>query len=352
MMERNWGRVVFLSSESGLNIPADMIHYGFTKTANLSISRGLAKRLAGTGVTVNAVLPGPTLSEGVEAMLKESAEKSGQSDRGGGHRLREGEPAELDHPADRDARGGREHGGLCLLAAGVRHHGCGAPRRWRRGRHDRLIFLYHATLAVFRPTEEPRSPRDTERPELIRVPETCNPSPNGVSHGQQGAAHNRRVQMLKFPIGMYIAGAALLCLAVTATAQEAPPEPARQGRPLIPIQYTGTLKKIQDSGTIRLGHRENSIPFAFLDPNGKPIGYALDLCAAVVNEVVAELFKDIRVEYRAVTPENRFDLVTSKAIDLECGSTTNNAGAPQDLAFSPTMFVTGTKLMVRRGSGI
>jgi NAD(P)-dependent dehydrogenase (short-subunit alcohol dehydrogenase family) len=79
MLERNWGRVVFLSSESALNIPADMIHYGFTKTAVLSISRGLAKRAAGTGVTVNAVLPGPTLSEGVEGMLKEAAKKSGQS---------------------------------------------------------------------------------------------------------------------------------------------------------------------------------------------------------------------------------------------------------------------------------
>lgn len=79
MGERDWGRVVFLSSESGLNIPADMIHYGFTKTANLSISRGLAKRMAGTGVTVNAVLPGPTLSEGVEAMLQERAGQAGQS---------------------------------------------------------------------------------------------------------------------------------------------------------------------------------------------------------------------------------------------------------------------------------
>jgi NAD(P)-dependent dehydrogenase (short-subunit alcohol dehydrogenase family) len=79
MMKRKWGRVVFISSESGLNIPADMIHYGFTKTANLSISRGLAKRMAGTGVTVNAVLPGPTLSEGVETMLKEDADEAGQS---------------------------------------------------------------------------------------------------------------------------------------------------------------------------------------------------------------------------------------------------------------------------------
>ena len=79
MLERNWGRVVFISSESGLNIPAEMIHYGFTKTANLSISRGLAKRVAGTGVTVNAVLPGPTLSEGVRPMLEKRAAEAGIS---------------------------------------------------------------------------------------------------------------------------------------------------------------------------------------------------------------------------------------------------------------------------------
>jgi len=79
MLARNWGRIVFLSSESALNIPVEMIHYGFTKTAVLSISRGLAKRAAGTGVTVNAVLPGPTLSEGVEEMLRDAAQKSGQS---------------------------------------------------------------------------------------------------------------------------------------------------------------------------------------------------------------------------------------------------------------------------------
>lgn len=79
MVEAGWGRVIFISSESGLNIPADMIHYGFSKTANLSVSRGLAKRLAGTGVTVNAVLPGPTLSEGVQSMLADSQAESGRS---------------------------------------------------------------------------------------------------------------------------------------------------------------------------------------------------------------------------------------------------------------------------------
>jgi NAD(P)-dependent dehydrogenase (short-subunit alcohol dehydrogenase family) len=70
MIARNWGRIIFISSESGLNIPADMIQYAFTKTAQLAISRGLAKRAAATNVTVNAVLPGPTLSEGVVDMLQ------------------------------------------------------------------------------------------------------------------------------------------------------------------------------------------------------------------------------------------------------------------------------------------
>jgi NAD(P)-dependent dehydrogenase (short-subunit alcohol dehydrogenase family) len=66
MLKRNWGRIVFISSESGLNIPVEMIHYGMSKTAQLSVARGLAQLTRGTGVTVNSVLPGPTMSEGVE----------------------------------------------------------------------------------------------------------------------------------------------------------------------------------------------------------------------------------------------------------------------------------------------
>lgn len=73
MLERNWGRIIFISSEAGLAIPGDMIHYGMSKTAQLSVSRGLAQMTRGTNVTVNSVLPGPTRSEGIEAFLRSQA---------------------------------------------------------------------------------------------------------------------------------------------------------------------------------------------------------------------------------------------------------------------------------------
>lgn len=79
MLKRNWGRIVFISSESGLNIPKEMIHYGMTKTAQLAVSRGLAELTRGTSVTVNSVLPGPTMSEGVETFVKDLAKQNGQS---------------------------------------------------------------------------------------------------------------------------------------------------------------------------------------------------------------------------------------------------------------------------------
>ncbi|HEY2586716.1 MAG TPA: SDR family NAD(P)-dependent oxidoreductase [Tepidisphaeraceae bacterium] len=73
MMQRNWGRIVFISSESGLNIPVEMVHYGVTKTAQIALARGLAETTAGTNVTVNSVLPGPTRSEGVEQFIEDLA---------------------------------------------------------------------------------------------------------------------------------------------------------------------------------------------------------------------------------------------------------------------------------------
>ena len=156
--------------------------------------------------------------------------------------------------------------------------------------------------------------------------------------------------------GCYRSPAALRAFVATLVALLAlvaiQPAAAQRDNAPFAVAYTGTLKNINDSGVVHIGYRENSPPFAFLGPDKKPIGYSLDLCEIVVEEIAAELGKDIRTEYRPVTPENRFDLVNSAAIDIECGSTTNNVERRKVAAFSPTMFVTGTKLMVRRGSGI
>lgn len=143
----------------------------------------------------------------------------------------------------------------------------------------------------------------------------------------------------------------VLALAALALAFGAPTR-AQTKAPAYEVPYTGTLKKIRDSGVIHVGYRENSPPFAFIGPNKKPIGYSLDVCEVVIEEVANELRKDIRAEYRPVTPENRFDLIRSGAIDLECGSTTNNFERRKIVGFAPTIFVTGTKLVVKRGSGI
>ncbi|HET7032263.1 MAG TPA: amino acid ABC transporter substrate-binding protein, partial [Casimicrobiaceae bacterium] len=141
-----------------------------------------------------------------------------------------------------------------------------------------------------------------------------------------------------------VVAAATLVVPAAADAQRAGPQIERWSSP--------TLKRIQSTGVVRVGYRENSPPFAFLDAKGKPIGYSLDICEVVVDAIAREVDREVRVEYKAVTPENRFDLVTSGAIDLECGSSTNTAERRKSVAFSPTMFVTGTKLLVRRGSGI
>ena len=153
-----------------------------------------------------------------------------------------------------------------------------------------------------------------------------------------------RLSVLSRLLKAMMAAALALCLVQPASAQS-----PKVG---FVIPYSGTLKKINDSGEIRIGYRENSPPFAFLDASRKPLGYSLDLCEIVVEEIAAELGKDLRVIQRPVTPENRFDLVNSGEVDLECGSTTNNVERRKIAAFSPTMFVTGTKLLVRRGSGI
>lgn len=135
-----------------------------------------------------------------------------------------------------------------------------------------------------------------------------------------------------------------LLVAGTAVAQ---PRTATEVAP-----FSGTLQKIYETGVIRLGHRENSPPFAFLDAQRRPLGYSLDICDVVVEQVGAHVHRSLRVEYVPVSPSNRFDLVNSGAVDLECGSTTASAERRTLFGFSPPIFVTGTKLLVKRGSGI
>jgi len=117
-------------------------------------------------------------------------------------------------------------------------------------------------------------------------------------------------------------------------------------------RLAGTLAKVNRSGTMTLGYREASFPFSYLGPGNTPMGYSIDLCQAIVDEVGREIDKSVKVDYVAVTPETRQAAVVSGKIDLECGSTTNNAERQKQVAFSPIMFVTGTKLMVHRRGGI
>ena len=95
------------------------------------------------------------------------------------------------------------------------------------------------------------------------------------------------------------------------------------------------------------------MPFSFLDDAKRPVGYSIDLCLAIVEDVADELgAEELRVTYRPVTPENRFNLVQAGEVDLECGSSTANVERRKLVAFSPTIFVTGTKLLVPRDSSI
>ena len=118
-------------------------------------------------------------------------------------------------------------------------------------------------------------------------------------------------------------------------------------------ELTGTLKKIKDSKTVILGYRESSIPFSYVNKPGDPIGYSIDLCNEVVEEVSSELEGvEIAVKYKKVTAETRIPAVRGGEIDLECGSTTANFERKKEVAFSPIFFIAGTKLLVPRSSGI
>jgi glutamate/aspartate transport system substrate-binding protein len=124
------------------------------------------------------------------------------------------------------------------------------------------------------------------------------------------------------------------------------------------VVLTGTLKTINDRGTILIGYRDSALPFSFLNPAGQPVGFSLDLCHGIAEDVARALNRDlveadapawqtgVRIVYVPVAADERLPKVISGAVDLECGSTTANAERAKTVAFSPVFFLAGTKLMV------
>jgi glutamate/aspartate transport system substrate-binding protein len=123
--------------------------------------------------------------------------------------------------------------------------------------------------------------------------------------------------------------------------------------PLQAEELTGTLKKIKDSHAITVGYRESAVPFSYLDAQGQPMGYSHGLMKNVVEAVKAKLEQpDLEVKSIPVTAQNRIPLLLNQTIDLECGSTTNNAERRKQVAFSNTFFIAGVRLMAKKDSGI
>ena len=136
------------------------------------------------------------------------------------------------------------------------------------------------------------------------------------------------------PITLILA-ALTLAVAVPAAAQE------------------GTLKKIKDSGSITIGHRDASIPFSYYDDRQQPVGYAVDLCLRIVDAVKSELkMPRIDVKYQLVTSANRIPLMANGTIDLECGSTTNNLARQEQVWFTITHFVTANRWIAKKSANI
>ena len=118
-------------------------------------------------------------------------------------------------------------------------------------------------------------------------------------------------------------------------------------------ELTGTLKKIKETGIINIGYRDSSIPFSYLDDNQKPIGFAIDICSGIVDAVKKELKLDkLTVEFNPVTSSTRIPLLANGTIDLECGSTTNNADRLKQVAFTNTHFLTATRFVSKKSGNL
>jgi glutamate/aspartate transport system substrate-binding protein len=135
--------------------------------------------------------------------------------------------------------------------------------------------------------------------------------------------------------------AAALAAAIPARAQQQAPE-----------TLAGTLAKVRETGTIAIGYRESSVPFSFLNARREPIGYSIELCRALVTAIEDAVNKSLAIKWVPVTSDSRMDAVVGGAVDLECGSTTNNLERQKRVSFSPTIFVSGTKVLVKKGTPI
>ena len=123
--------------------------------------------------------------------------------------------------------------------------------------------------------------------------------------------------------------------------------------PAMAQELTGTLKNIKQTGAITLGFRDSSIPFSYLDDNQKPIGYAMDICYRIVDAVKKELKLDkLEVKLNPVTSSTRIPLLANGTIDLECGSTTNNAERQKQVAYTNTHFLTASRYVTKKSSKI
>src|SRR5437773_11369549 len=123
--------------------------------------------------------------------------------------------------------------------------------------------------------------------------------------------------------------------------------------PVAAQEITGTLKKIKDSGTITIGHRDSSIPFSYYDDKQNVVGYAMDICMKIVDAVKAELkMPNLQVKLNPVTSATRIPLMANGTVDLECGSTTNNLDRQKQVAFTITHFVTANRFVSKKAANL
>lgn len=118
------------------------------------------------------------------------------------------------------------------------------------------------------------------------------------------------------------------------------------------VAHADTLAKVKQSGVITVGHRDASIPFSYFDDKQRPVGYSMDLCARVVEAVERAVGRKLEVKYQLVTSANRIPLLANGTVDMECGSTTNNADRQKQISYLPTTFVTANRIVYKKNSGI